>query len=170
MTSEVITLDPRRAGALGAAIVCGLLLLQYAHRRRPFILPWALGWLLIVPALLVLNRTYGTPAVGRAVVGFSQLLGVATSALFLWSADLYRETQYLPRSRLKIFGAMAAWFLIAPPLFGTVTVLVPGYVLNAVLLALTATMGWVDVPQGTTDLMPLVRAADERMYRAKQRI
>ena len=83
---QVVTIDPRRAGAVGAAIVCGLLLLQYAHRRRPFILPWAFGWLLIVPALLVLNRSYGTPAVGRAVVGLSQLLGVATSFLFLWSA------------------------------------------------------------------------------------
>lgn len=136
----VIAIDPRRAGALGAAIVCGLLLLQYAHRRRPFILPWAFGWLLIVPALLVLNRSYGAPAVGRAVVGLSQLLGVATSALFLWSADLYRQTQYLPRQRLKIFGAVAAWFLIAPPVFGPATVLAPGYALNAVLLAWAATM------------------------------
>ena len=131
----IVTIDPRRAGALGAAIVCGLLLLQYAHRRRPFILPWAVGWLLIVPALLVLNRSYGTPAVGRAVVGLSQLLGVATSALFLWSADLFRQTQYLPRERLKISGAVAAWFLIAPIAFGTATVLVPGYALDAIPLA-----------------------------------
>ena len=35
---------------------------------------------------------------------------------------------------------MAAWFLIAPSVFGTATVLVPGYVLNAVLLACAATM------------------------------
>ena len=137
---EVVTIDPRRAGALGAAIVCGLLLLQYAHRRRPFILPWAFGWLLIGPALLVLNRSYGTPAVGRMVVGLSQLLGVATSILFLWSADLYRQTQYLQRKRLPILGIVAAWFLIAPLVFGTATVLVPGYALNAVLLAWAATM------------------------------
>jgi diguanylate cyclase (GGDEF)-like protein len=137
---QVITIDPRRAGALGAMIVCGLLLLQYAHRRRPFILPWAFGWLLIVPALLVLNYGSGGPAAGRAVVGLSQLLGVATSASFLWSADLYRQTQYLPRRRLNIFAAVAAWFLVAPPVFGTATVLVPGYALNAVLLAWAATM------------------------------
>lgn len=93
-----------------------------------------------MPALLVLNRSYGIPAVGRAVVGLSQLLGIATSALFFWSADLYRQTQYIRRGRLKVFGAIAAWFLIAPPVFGTATVLAPGYALNAVLLAWTATM------------------------------
>ena len=31
-------------------------------------------------------------------------------------------------------------------------------------------VGWTEVPQGTTDLTPLVREADERMYRDKQRI
>ena len=38
-----IVIDPRTAGAVGTAIVCGLLLLQYAHRRKPFILAWAAG-------------------------------------------------------------------------------------------------------------------------------
>ena len=28
-------------------------------------------------------------------------------------------------------------------------------------------VGWTDVPQGATDLMPLVRKADERMYHDK---
>jgi len=28
-------------------------------------------------------------------------------------------------------------------------------------------VGWTEVPSGSTDLMPLVREADERMYRDK---
>ena len=53
-----IAVDPRQVGAVAAALVCGLLLLQYAHRRQPFILLWAAGWLLLVPALLALGRAW----------------------------------------------------------------------------------------------------------------
>ena len=110
--SELL-IDPRSAGAFGAAIVCGLLLLQYAHRRRPFILPWAAGWLLIGPALLVLTRSYGTPAVGRAAVGVSQLLGVADQRpVSLERRPLPADATIVRRKRADAcFGAVAAWFL-----------------------------------------------------------
>jgi len=90
-----LVLDPRVAGAFGAAIVSGLLILQWAHRRKPFILVWAAGWLLIAPELLILSVPVSSPALQHSIVGISQFLGVCGSLLFLWSADLYRQTRYV---------------------------------------------------------------------------
>jgi diguanylate cyclase (GGDEF)-like protein len=135
-----VLINPRRATALGAALVCGLLLLQYAHRRKPFILLWALGWLLIAPAMLLVARGYVNEYVARAAVGLSQLLGVCTATLFLWSADHFRQTGVVQPRRLRWLIAFAAWFLIAPILFGTGAVLIPGYTATAVILAAAGAM------------------------------
>ena len=103
MTGPVpITVDPRVLSAVGAAIVCLLLLLQYAHRRAPFILLWAAGWLLIVPTLLVVARSYEHPAVGRAAFGLSQFLEVCTATLYFWSGDVYRQTSYTTARAIKL--------------------------------------------------------------------
>ncbi|MBI3491008.1 MAG: GGDEF domain-containing protein [Acidobacteria bacterium] len=128
-------ISPRRAAAFGAAIVCGLLLLQYAHRRKPFILLWAAGWLLIAPAMLLIARGYENVTIARVAVGLSQFLGICTATLFFWSADLYRQTRYVRPARLKPLIGVAVWFLLTPPLFGTLTVLSPGDVLSALLMA-----------------------------------
>ena len=132
---HVISINPLSAAAFGAAIVCVLLLLQWAHRRRLFILLWAGGWLLITPALLLMARTYGSATVQLAVLGLSQLLSVGASALFLWSADAFRETGYVRAVPLKMIVPIAAWFLLAPLAFGAGAVVVPGYLANAALLA-----------------------------------
>jgi diguanylate cyclase (GGDEF)-like protein len=129
-----VPISPRRAAAFGAAIVSGLLLLQYAHRRKPFILVWAAGWLLIAPQMLLIARGYDSIHVARLGVGLSQLLGVCTAALFFWSADLYRQTRYVRFSLWKPLTGLGAWFLLSPLVFGTVTVLSPGYVLSAMLM------------------------------------
>src|SRR6185503_6080121 len=55
-----ISISPLRAAAFAAAIICALLVLQYAHRRKPFILLWASGWLLIAPAMLLVARGYAS--------------------------------------------------------------------------------------------------------------
>src|SRR6185369_7198806 len=57
-TPPSVLISPRRSAAFGAVIVAALLFLQYAHRRKPFILLWALGWLLIAPAMLLIARGY----------------------------------------------------------------------------------------------------------------
>jgi diguanylate cyclase (GGDEF)-like protein len=135
-----ILINPRRAAAFGAAIVCGLLLLQYAHRRRPFILLWAIGWLLIAPAMLLISRPYASTAAAHAAVGLSQFLGVCTGGLFLWSADLFRRAGYVRPKRLWYLVAVAAWFLLSPLLLGPETVLVPGYLASAAVLVAAASM------------------------------
>jgi diguanylate cyclase (GGDEF)-like protein len=139
-TLAPLIVDPRVAGAFGAAIVSGLLVLQWAHRRKPFILVWAAGWLLVAPELLILSVPVSRPAVQHSIVGISQFLGVCGSLLFLWSADLYRQTQYLRPRMLKALAAVGGWFVIAPALFGTATVIAPGYVMDAVVLAAAAAM------------------------------
>jgi len=130
-----VLINPRRALAFGAAVVSGLLLLQYAHRRRPFILMWAAGWLLIAPAMLLVAGSYDNVTVGRVAAGLSQFLGICTAILFLWSADLFRQTGFVRPNRLKLLTVAAAWFLVAPATMGPATVVAPGYVIVALLLA-----------------------------------
>lgn len=137
---QPVPVDPRQAAAFAAAVIAALLVLQWAHRRMPFILVWAAGWLLIVPAMLLIPVEYGPPLAGRAAVGASQLLGILTAALFLWSADLYRQTGFVRARRLKALAPIAAWFLVAPLGLGVGAVLAPGYLITAVLLAAAGSM------------------------------
>src|SRR5262249_56131708 len=73
-----IILDPRIMGAIGAAIVCGLLLLQYAHRRTSFILAWAAGWLLLAPAFLLTSAGWRGPRVAATTIALSHPLPITT--------------------------------------------------------------------------------------------
>ena len=133
--SPSILINPRRAFAFGAGIVCGLLLLQYGHRRKPFILLWAAACLLIAPAMLLVSTAYASERFGDAATGFSQFLGICTATLFLWSADIFRHTDLVRPDRLKALLVAAVWFVLAPLPFGVGMVLVPGYVISALVLA-----------------------------------
>jgi diguanylate cyclase (GGDEF)-like protein len=135
-----VPVSPRRAAAFAAAIVCCLLLLQYAHRRKPFILLWAAGWLLISPTMLLLARGYESDYAGRTAVGLSQFLNICTATLFFWSGDAYRNTNFVRPRRLRVLIVAAAWFLIAPIPLGPNAVLSPGYLITATLLAGTGAM------------------------------
>jgi diguanylate cyclase (GGDEF)-like protein len=139
-TPPSVPISPRRSAAFGAVIVAGLLFLQYAHRRKPFILLWALGWLLIAPAMLLIARGYESGVAASFAVGLSQFLGICTAVLFFWSADLYRQTRFVRSDRLRILAAAGAWFLLAPLAFGTGAVLAPGYLIAAIVLAAAGAM------------------------------
>ena len=139
-TPPSVPISPRRSAAFGAMIVAGLLLLQYAHRRKAFILLWASGWLLIAPAMLLIARGYDTGAAAHFAVGLSQFLGICTATLFFWSADLYRQTRFVRPARLRILILVGAWFLLAPMVLGPASVLAPGYLISAILLAFAGAM------------------------------
>ena len=109
-----VPINPRRSAAFGAVIVAGLLMLQYAHRRKLFILLWASGWLLIAPAMLLIARDYQTSLAADAAIGASQFLGICTATVFFWSGDLFRQTGYVRSSRLRILIPVLAWFTLAP--------------------------------------------------------
>jgi len=131
----VIPINLLRGSAFGAAIVCALLLLQYAHRRKLFILLWAAGWLAIAPGSLLISRSYDTAIATNVANGVSQLLRICTSLLFLWSGDVYRQSRFIQPSSLRILLPLTAWFVLSPMLFGAAAVQLPGYGLSAVLLA-----------------------------------
>ena len=139
-TPASIPISPPRSAAFGALIVASLLLLQYAHRRKPFILLWALGWLLIAPAMLLIARGYDSSLAGSFAFGLSQFMGICTATLFFWSADLYRQTRLVRASRLRVLIAVGAWFVIAPLLFGPAAVRTPGYLICAIVLAAAGSM------------------------------
>jgi diguanylate cyclase (GGDEF)-like protein len=121
-------------------MVCGLLLLQYAHRRKPFILAWAAGWLILTPAYLVLSPAYSSVKLTNATVGLSQFLRICSALFFLWSADLYRQTGLLKTRIYKVLAPGALWFVAAPIVLGPLAVLAPGYLINAVVLAAAGAM------------------------------
>src|SRR3954451_13661277 len=113
-TPPSVPISPRRSAAFGALIVAGLLILQYAHRRKPFILLWACGWLLIAPTMLLIARGYDSAMAAHFAVGLSQFLGICTATLFFWSADVYRHTRFIRPGRLRILIVVAVGFPIAP--------------------------------------------------------
>ena len=135
-----VPISPRRSAAFGAVVVAGLLLLQYAHRRKLFILIWAGGWLLIAPAMLLIARGYDSAYIGNGAIGLSQLLGVCTAGTFFWSADVYRQTAFVKRAPLQILALVAGYFLLAPLVGGPIMVLGPGYVLSAMVMAASGAM------------------------------
>ena len=90
--------------------------------------------------MLLIARGYDSTYIGNGAIGLSQFFGVCTAATFFWSADVYRQTAYVNRSRLRIVAGVAAYFVLAPLLGGPVTVLGPGYVLSATIMAASGAM------------------------------
>ena len=129
-TPPSIPISPRRAAAFGATIVTGLLALQYAHRRKPFILLWVAGWGLIVPMMLLLARSYESVTASRAAVGAAQFLGVCSATLYFWSADVYRYTRYVQPHRLKALPALGVLLIVV-----SIAVLLTGFWRTALLAA-----------------------------------
>ncbi|PYQ69313.1 MAG: hypothetical protein DMG04_28840 [Acidobacteria bacterium] len=139
-TPPNIPISPRRAAAFGATIVTGLLALQYAHRRKPFILLWLAGWGLIVPMMLLLARGYESVTASRAAVGAAQFLGVCSATFYFWSADVYRYTRYVQPHRLKALPALGVLLIVVSIALGPASALVLGFLITAALLAATGAL------------------------------
>jgi len=90
--------------------------------------------------MLLIARGYDSALVGDAAIGLSQFLGACTAATFFWSADVYRQTSYVNRSRLPLVAAAGAYFIAAPLVGGPSMVLGPGYLLTAVIMAASGSM------------------------------
>ena len=67
---------------------------------------------------LVLAQPISPPLLANLAVGVSQLLRIVAGVLFFWSADLYRQTQFVKRVPWKWAAGAAAWFVLAPMLLG----------------------------------------------------
>lgn len=137
---DPVPISPRRLAAFAALLAAGLLLLQYAHRRKLYILIWAGGWMLIAPAMLLVARGYDSALAGDAAIGLSQFLGACSAATFFWSADVYRQTTYVTSAAVRAAVVVGAFFVLAPIAGGPATVLGPGYVLTAVIMGASGAM------------------------------
>ena len=84
--------------------------------------------------MLLIARGYSYVMLARVAYGLSQFLGVCTTVLFLWSADVYRQTGFIQPRRLKVLIPIGLWFVLSPMVVGIGGVLVPGYVASAVIL------------------------------------
>ena len=67
-------------------------------------------------------------------------LAICTATLYLSSADVFRQTQYVQPARLKLLIVVAAWFVVAPIGLGRAAVFIPGHLIAAALLALAGSM------------------------------
>jgi hypothetical protein len=68
----------------------------------------------------------------------SQLLMVAVGLCFVTAASAYRRDRRVPRIRVPLVVALAAWFTLAALAWGSPVVFVSGYALTAIALALAA--------------------------------
>jgi diguanylate cyclase (GGDEF)-like protein len=135
-----VLINPRHAFAFGAAIATSLLLLQYAHRRKPFILYWTAGWLLIVPTQLLDAAVWTNWLVAREAAGLAQLCRLGTALMFFWSIALFRRPDFAIRNARQPLIALITWFLVAPVMLGFIAVTIPGYALSALIYAAAGTM------------------------------
>jgi hypothetical protein len=98
------------------------------------------GWLVLAPAFLITTTAPHSARFSAFAIGVSQLLRICSALLFVWSAELYRQSSYLRGRWLKSLAAVSVLFIVAPLLLGAWTVVVPGYLVGAVLLLATAVM------------------------------
>lgn len=133
-----VLVNARGAAALGAVVLCLLLIGLYVYRRRSYILQWAVGWLLIAASLALMSRDWATIAGGRAVIGLAQLLNLWAALIFVLSADSIRQRpRFTPRD-LWFVAPLVLWFGLAPIALGLTAVLVPGYFLTAAMYLIAA--------------------------------
>jgi len=133
-----MTASPSRVAAVGAAVIGTMLLVLYVYRRRTYILHWTVSWLALAASLLVLGESFAHERVARVMVGLAQLLGVVASLLLVLGADSYRRRAPVPRAFLWILLPLAIWFGLAPLVFGSRAVVVPGYLISAAALMAAA--------------------------------
>jgi diguanylate cyclase (GGDEF)-like protein len=137
-----LPVNPRAAAAFCALVLATLLVGLFVYRRRPYILQWAMGWLLIAASLVLLAHEWTSLAGGRAMVGLSQFLNVCGGLVFVLSADSFRQRPRLSRTYVWFLLPLLLWFGLAPVALGVRSVLIPGYLLSAGMYA-TASVAYI---------------------------
>jgi diguanylate cyclase (GGDEF)-like protein len=134
----MLAVNPRAAAAFGALVLATLLVGLFVYRRRPYILQWSAGWLLIAAALALLARDWTSVSAGRAAVGLSQLLHLLAALVFVTSADSFRQRPHVNWRWLWYLGPVILWFSLAPLALGVKAALAPGYLLTTAMYAAAA--------------------------------
>jgi diguanylate cyclase (GGDEF)-like protein len=131
--------NPRALAGAAELVLALLLLVLFAYRRRTYVLAWSAGWALTAASMLALARPYASAHAGRAIVGLSQLLAILAALAFVVSADSYRQRPRIARIHLLVLMPLAIWFVMAPLALGVRSVVVPGHLIAAAVLAAAAT-------------------------------
>jgi uncharacterized protein len=79
----LVTVSPRLAASVGAAVAGGLLLLLWTYRRRGFILLWAIAWAGVAAALFLASDGDPDRAVSTMRLAVAGFAAVASAELFL---------------------------------------------------------------------------------------
>ena len=95
---------------------------------------------MLAPAFLITTTVPQSARLTAGAIGASQLLRICSALLFVLSAELYRQSAYLRARWLRPLAGVAVWFIVAPLVLGAWTVIVPGYLIAAILLLATAAM------------------------------
>ncbi len=94
----------------------------------------------MAPTLLFTGLVYTDGIAGRLEPALAQFFRVAASVLFLWSADVFRQSNYISAARLKPLAIVAAWFIVAPFLFNIRITIMSGYAIAAIGFAFGGSM------------------------------
>ena len=128
-------LSPRFGAGVGAAVVCGLLLV-WAYRRRPFILFWALAWTLVSTALALVSVANEGSVLSSVRVSLGAAAAVTATSLFLdgirrFNADAgWRRPATLFLGTLAVVLALAE-MVPAKAVFATVFLVMSGFLSTA---------------------------------------
>ena len=129
------TATPTAAAAFGCVVLSALFLLLYAYRRRPYILQWTYGWLVLAISQMLIALEYPSPPIELAMLGLSQFFGIVAILLLILSADTYQKRVWGGRRYLVALLPLLIWFTLAPMVLGTRAALVPGHLIAAAALA-----------------------------------
>ncbi len=138
-TPGILALDsgqvtPRSLAGGAAAIIVGLLLLLYLHRRQRHILYWIGAWGCFAASMFT-GATLASGQLEAFVYGLSQFLGIASGLFFLFAGDAYGPGSRLRHTQLIVLLPVAVWFLLAPVALGPEWVFAPGHLLMGLVLA-----------------------------------
>ena len=130
-TPGLMTVSPRFAASVGAAVACGLLALLWAYRRRPFILIWAAAWACVAATLFVVSDADPAGVLSPLKLVFAGSGSVLSGVLFL--AGALRHSRTVPWPALLAvpglavaFYAATSGFLSATALFGLTMLAIAG--------------------------------------------
>ncbi len=124
-------IDVRTLAGAATLLVAALLSLLYFYRRRPYILCWVAGWVLIGASRLLAAREFPGERMSLAAYGLSQFLAIVGALVFVLSADAYRTRLRLGRHHALVLLPLLIWFGLAPLALGAVAVFAPGHLLAA---------------------------------------
>ncbi len=132
--SRAVVNLPWTAGVASLALG-SLLLLLYVYRARTYVLDWTVGWLLLAAALFLLSREAAGPRLAAVLTGLALFLVVCGALFFVLGVDNFRQRPRFDKRYVLGVLPLFLWFTLAPVALGSWSVLVPGHLVIAAVLA-----------------------------------